>query len=98
MAKYKPGTLDDYAVLRRRQRRTAALANEANIPTGSQVAGTTEKVAAVEAVVKDIDEKQIIPEEIRFSSSNSPPEGFSLIFAWNSPGGVIYAFKRNEDV
>lgn len=44
MAKYKPGTMNDYAVMRRRRRKTQRQAENANMPTGSNVYETTSKV------------------------------------------------------
>lgn len=44
MALYKPGTLDDEAAIRRRLERTERSAREANLPTGSNVYETTDKV------------------------------------------------------
>lgn len=113
MSKYRPGTLDDFAVVSRRQRKAKRLANEANLPSGSQVNNTTEKVEAWEGWKADADaaiaeaeqaatnaknavDQLVIPNEVRFTSSPDPPSGFKRSFSWDSPGGTIYAYEREE--
>lgn len=56
MGKFKPGTLNDDAVLARRDRQTKQTIRQLAAPTGSQVYGTTSKVKGLESDIRKIGE------------------------------------------
>ena len=53
MGKYRPGTLDAYAVNERRRAAERRTLRSANQPTGSQVFGTTEKVRGMDKAASE---------------------------------------------
>lgn len=54
MGKYRPGTIDSYAVNERRRKRERRTLRSANQPTGSQVFGTTAKVKEIDQSIQQI--------------------------------------------
>lgn len=54
MSKYKPGTIDSYAVNERRRFRERRTLKSVNQPTGSQVYGTTEKVSKLDLNLEEV--------------------------------------------
>lgn len=94
---YKPGTLDDFSVIRRANKKARRAVNDLSRPTGSQVNSTTEKATEAKKAADEAKAAtQAIPEEVRFSMDSSPPEGWIILCSLNIPGGQIYAYKRIE--
>ncbi len=54
MSKYKPGTIDSYAVNERRRVRERRTLKSVNQPTGSQVYGTTKKVSELDISFEEV--------------------------------------------
>lgn len=83
MAQYRPGTLNDFKVNKRREKRTRRLADAANDPSGSSVYGLTEKIqsaggdgASLEERLNRLESGGGVPIGVCVATTGSPPVAY----------------------
>ncbi len=104
MAKYKPATGNDSAVLRRREERMAAAVASASAPSGTRTFQATEKIGEVAQKVADL-EKAVIPVggTVLMAKDESPaasgyPGAWERLTAFHVPmtGKTLYIYERKS--
>lgn len=104
MAKYKPATGNDSAVLRRREERMAAAVASASAPSGTRTFQATEKIGEVAQKVAEL-EKAVIPVggTVLMAKDESPaasgyPGAWERLTAFHVPmtGKTLYIYERKS--
>ncbi len=104
MAKYKPATGNDSAVLRRREARLEAAVASASAPSGTRTFQATEKIGEVAQKVAEL-EKAVIPVggTVLMAKDESPaasgyPGAWARLTAFHVPmtGKTLYIYERKS--
>lgn len=104
MAKYRPATGNDAAVMRRREERMAAAVASASAPSGTRTFQATEKIGEVAQKVAEL-EKAVIPVggTVFMTKDESPaasgyPGEWKRLTAFHVPmtGKTLYIYERKS--
>lgn len=104
MAKYRPATGNDAAVIRRREERMAAAVASASVPSGTRTFQATEKIGEVAQKVAEL-EKAVIPVggTVLMANDESPaasgyPGTWARLTAFHVPmtGKTLYIYERKS--
>lgn len=104
MAKYRPATGNDAAVIRRREERMAAAVASASAPSGTRTFQATEKIGEVAQKVAYL-EKAVIPVggTVFMAKDESPaasgyPGAWERLTAFHVPmtGKTLYIYERKS--
>lgn len=104
MAKYRPATGNDAAVIRRREERMAAAVSSASVPSGTRAFQATEKIGEMAKRVAEL-EKAVIPVggTVLMAKDESPaasgyPGTWVRLTAFHVPmtGKTLYIYERKS--
>ena len=104
MAKYRPATGNDAAVLRRREERMAAAVASASVPSGTRAFQATEKIGEIAKKVAELEKAEIpIGGTVFMTKNESPaasgyPGTWERLTAFHVPmtGKTLYIYERKS--
>lgn len=104
MAKYRPATGNDAAVLRRREERMAAAVASASAPSGTRTFQATEKIGEIAKKVAELEKAEIpIGGTVFMTKDESPaasgyPGTWARLTAFHVPmtGKTLYIYERKS--